>query len=87
MLILRYKALFGLLVAVILNCETASEFGGIRGLEVGRWCERGQMWGWARRVYDGLASPIDVFPMCFACPCADDGDGLDGASTFMKWLS
>jgi hypothetical protein len=41
MLILGYKALFGLLVAVILNCETASEFGGIRGLEVGRWDGRG----------------------------------------------
>jgi hypothetical protein len=28
MLIFRYKALFGLLFAVILNCETASSFGG-----------------------------------------------------------
>ena len=30
MLIFRYKALFGLLFAVILNCETASIVEGIR---------------------------------------------------------
>ena len=57
MLILGYKALFGLIFAVILNYETVSEFGGIRWFEVGRWCERGQMWG-GRGVYmTGLRVP------------------------------
>ena len=37
MLIFRYKALFGLLFAVILNCETASLFGGGTAGASGEW--------------------------------------------------
>ena len=36
MLVFRYNVLSVLLFVVILNCGTASEFGGIRGLEVMR---------------------------------------------------